>query len=238
MTYQGERAREIATEKGRVFEVSKVRLGADGHVSEVLWGEVDAASDHEVGPRVLAPAAELVDAIHDGAQVVAVFPPSKRRLPERAFVIALHEDGRECIAFGGALSPGRELADMASLEQRDDVAAQRPVPADVPLAGGPAATFAVSKVQLDSDGRVTAVLWGQVDTRKNAWAGPEAVAPVAEVARALDAGHAVFALFPSANGHLPERRFVAVDYDGGRRAIVLQGPATREREVHDMDRLA
>jgi hypothetical protein len=41
MTYQGERARDSVADKGRFFEVSKIRLGADGHVSEVLWGEVD-----------------------------------------------------------------------------------------------------------------------------------------------------------------------------------------------------
>ena len=40
-------------------------------------------------------------------------------------------------------------------------------------------TFAVSKVGLDPGGRITAVLWGQVDTGKNAWATPEVVVPVA-----------------------------------------------------------
>ena len=36
MTYQGERARAMASEIGRVFAVSKVRIGADGHVSNAL----------------------------------------------------------------------------------------------------------------------------------------------------------------------------------------------------------
>lgn len=67
MTYQGERARPLASEKGRFFEVSKVRIGADGHVSDVLWVEVESGSDQEVGTRVLASAAEVVDAIHDRA---------------------------------------------------------------------------------------------------------------------------------------------------------------------------
>ena len=98
-------------------------------------------------------------------------------------------------------------------------------------------TFAVSKVELDADGRVVAVLWGRVDTAKNAWATDEAVAPVAEVVRALHAGDPVFALFPSAHGHVPDRQFVPVDYDEGRQTIVLDGPATHEREIHDMDRL-
>ena len=76
MTYQGERARPMTSESGRFFEVSKVRIGPDGHVSDVLWGEVDAGNDRAVGARVLATAAEVVDAIHDGAQVEAVFSPS------------------------------------------------------------------------------------------------------------------------------------------------------------------
>lgn len=101
----------------------------------------------------------------------------------------------------------------------------------------PRSTFAVSKVKLDSDGRITAVLWGKVDTSKNAWAAPEVVVPVAAVADALSAGDQVFALFPSTHGHLPDRRFVVADYDGGRKTIVLDGPATYEREVHDMNRL-
>ncbi len=98
-------------------------------------------------------------------------------------------------------------------------------------------TFAVSKVKLDAGGRITAVRWGRVDTRKNAWASPEVVVPVAEAVDALCAGDQVFALFPSTHGHLPDRQFVVADYDGGLKTIVLAGPTSWEREVHDMDRL-
>jgi hypothetical protein len=109
----------MASEKGRCFEVSKVRIGADGHVSEVLWSEVGGGSDRDVGARVLATAAEVVDAIHDGAQVAAIFPPAgaghAKHRPERVFVIVEHQDGRECIAFEGLPSPGRDLADMVGL---------------------------------------------------------------------------------------------------------------------------
>lgn len=98
-------------------------------------------------------------------------------------------------------------------------------------------TFAVSKVELDAAGRITAVLWGRVDTDKNDWATPEVVAPVAAAVDALHAGDQVFALFPSTHGHVPDRRFVVADYDGGRKTIVLDGPTAYEREVHDMDRL-
>lgn len=98
-------------------------------------------------------------------------------------------------------------------------------------------TFAVSKVGLDADGRVTAVLWGRVDTRKNAWATPEVVAPVLAAVRALSAGDRVFALFPSVHGHVPDRQFVVADYDGGLKTIVLDGPTAYERDIHDMDRI-
>ena len=97
---------------------------------------------------------------------------------------------------------------------------------------------AVSKVRLDKDGRITAVYWGRVDTHRNEWAEPESVAPVTAVVAALLAGDAVFALFPATHGHLPDRRFVTVDYDNGWQSIALEGAPTHEREVHDMDRLA
>ena len=98
-------------------------------------------------------------------------------------------------------------------------------------------TFAVSKVGLDKGGRITAVLWGQVDTDKNTWATPEVVVPVETVVDALHAGDPVFALFPSIYGHLPDRQFTVADYDGGRETIVLDGPTAYDRDVHDMDRL-
>ena len=97
--------------------------------------------------------------------------------------------------------------------------------------------YAVSRVRLDKDGRVTDVLWGEVDTKTNQWATAESVAPVVEVVDAIHAGGQVFALFPTTHGHLPERRFIVVDYDSGWETIALDGPSTHEREIHDMDRL-
>ena len=120
MSYQGARARSLGSEKGRLFEVYKVRIGHDGHVSEVLWSELHAASDQHAVARVAASAAEVVDAIHDSAQVVAVFPSSDAAGPNhramRTFVVVEHEDGRECITFEGPPSPGRELVDMVNLD--------------------------------------------------------------------------------------------------------------------------
>lgn len=98
-------------------------------------------------------------------------------------------------------------------------------------------TFAVSKVRLDPAGRITALLWGRVDTDRNTWATPEVVVAVAQAVDALSGGDLVFALFPSTHGHMPDRQFVIADYGGGRKTIVLDGPTAYEREVHDMDRL-
>ena len=96
---------------------------------------------------------------------------------------------------------------------------------------------AVSRVELDAAGRITAVLWGQVDPVRNDWSTPEVVAPVADAVAALRAGDQVFALFPSTHGHLPDRQFVTVEYEDGWQTIALDGPTAYEREVHDMDRL-
>ncbi|MBT9493165.1 MAG: hypothetical protein IV107_12670 [Paucibacter sp.] len=98
-------------------------------------------------------------------------------------------------------------------------------------------TFAVSKVRLDAGGRITAVLWGPVDTEQNDWAAPAVEASVSEAVNAIRAGASVLALFPSTHGPVPDRQFVVADYDGGRATIVMAGPASHEREVHDMDRL-
>jgi len=115
MTYQGERARPMADEAGRVFEVSKVRFGGDGQVRDVLWVEVLARSERQAGEAVVAPVAEVVEAIHDGAQVEAVFSRSVGTAPERRFVVVEHADGRESIALDGPRSPGRDLIDMVRL---------------------------------------------------------------------------------------------------------------------------
>ena len=97
--------------------------------------------------------------------------------------------------------------------------------------------YAISKVGLDGDGRVTRVYWGPVDTKKNDWAAAETVAPVSDVVEAIRSGSDVYALFPSTHGHLPDRRFIVVDYENGWHSVSLDGAPTFEREIHDMDRL-
>ena len=42
MTYQGERARPMVSERVRFFEVSKIRLGSNGHVSDAIKRAADS----------------------------------------------------------------------------------------------------------------------------------------------------------------------------------------------------
>ena len=96
--------------------------------------------------------------------------------------------------------------------------------------------FAVSKVRLDSDGCLTHVLWGVVDTKSNQWVSPEVVAPVVEVVDAIQKGDHVVALFPTAFGHVPGPQFTIAD-NAGELGVTLQGPIPPERQIHIMDKL-
>jgi hypothetical protein len=221
----------MPTEVGRFFEVSEVRLDTTGHIAEVLWSEVNAGANQEVGPPVRADLAEVVDALHDGAQVSARFLADARR-PERGFLIFEHPDGTEGIELEGLPSPGRNLSDLRRFDTAP-VALEVAHPAEII----PLKTFAVSKVRLDKDGRITDLLWGPVDRVTNDWAAPQTAEPVAVAVQALRSGYQVHALFSSLHGHQPDRQFVVADYDGGLQTIVLAGPSAYEREVHDMDRM-
>ncbi len=237
MTYQGARARPVENESGHFFAVSKVRLDSYGHVTHVRWSEIDKRSNSDLTPAAVVPVAEVVDAIHAGAQVAAVLQGRSQHTPERMFEIIANRNGGETVA----LATPSGFHSTAQFDLGDMV-----LPNDSPGIRGSVNhqgqaiarhTFAVSKVELDKDGRVTDVLWGKVNTRKNAWAAPEVIAPVADLVAALQAGDRVFALFPSINGHLPDREFVEANYDNGMQTIVLRGPAACDREIHDMDRL-
>jgi hypothetical protein len=237
MTYQGARARSRDSETGHFFAVSKVRVDSFGHVTHVLWNEVNTKSNRDLTVAALAPVADAVDAIHAGAQVGAVFQGWLPHVPEHTFEVIAHVNGGETIALAqrsAARSTSQlDLQNMILPEDspRFSRTAKHRLGVRVPH------TFAVSKVQLDQDGRVTGALWGKVDTRSNAWAAPEVIAPVAKVVAALQAGDRVFALFPSINGHLPDRQFEVANYENGMQTIVLSGPTAYDREIHDMDRL-
>ena len=240
MTYQGERARPAVDEERRYFEVSAVRLDPLGWPTEVLWAEISTKSNLDVYAPVIVPVADVVDALQDEAQVVTVSQPRVSHVPPRHLVVFERAGNADSIThapLAGDPAPRRVLPDLKGvailqLEVTAVTARAHHKPRIRHL------TFAVSRVALDDAGRITSVLWGPVDTRKNDWAGPEVIAPVAEAVDLLRRGGAVFALFPSEHGHLPDRRFTIADYDDGRQTLVLDGPTAYERDIHDMDRLA
>jgi hypothetical protein len=117
--YQGARAQADAPLIRRVFAVSKLRLDSNGAVAEVLWAEANAKSNLGVGAPVRAPVSEVVDAIHAGHEVIALFEATQATEPERPFVIVDHSDGHETIIFDGPDVPGRGLQNIAMLASRN-----------------------------------------------------------------------------------------------------------------------
>jgi hypothetical protein len=238
MTYQGARARPADDETKRFFSVSKVRLDSAGWATHVLWSEVNPKTNGDVGDPFIVPVGDVVDAIHDGAHVVAIYLQPNANLPDIGFEVIERWDGSETIDLvkrsGADSVRSVDLKMLAILDEEPTVPQVRAATAPIRRTR----TFAVSQVALDGDGRVTDVLWGLVDTAKNAWAQPEVIAPVAAVVDALQAGDQVFALFPSIHGHLPDLEFTQANYDGSLRTIVLMGPTAYEREIHDMDRIS
>jgi hypothetical protein len=115
MSYPGARAPTTAKDSRRVFAVSKAGLDSQGHVTQVLWSELNASSNLNVANDLVARAAEVVDALHAGHQVVAFFPREKFPRPERAFLILEHSDGRETLALVGPQTADRELTNIATL---------------------------------------------------------------------------------------------------------------------------
>ena len=99
-----------------VFAVTKVRTGPLERVTDVLRGVVDTKSNRWVSAEVVAPVAEVLDAIHNGDQVVALFAAADGHLPQRQFAVLKHADGSESIALDGPSMPGREIHHMDQLD--------------------------------------------------------------------------------------------------------------------------
>ena len=239
MTYQGARSRLALHETKRFFSVSKIRLDDKGFATHVLWSEVDSRSNLDVGNPVVVLVGDVVDTLRDGAQVRVTLLPQHSHLPSQTLEVVGCADGSHTIAL--TKRPGLATASLP-ITLRDiptlgDYAQPKKTLSSFTSRRRIHGVYAVSKVGLDPDGRITHVQWGRVDTGQNQWIDGEAVAPVAETVAALQAGDQVFALFASANGHLPGRQFTFVDYDDGRQTIALQGPPITGHEIHDMDRL-
>jgi hypothetical protein len=100
-----------------VFAVSKVRLDQDGRVIAVNWGRVDTHANRWATPEVVAPVKDVVDALHAGHHVFALFPSTHGHLPDREFMVVAYDNGWETIAFKGNPTHEREIHDMARLPQ-------------------------------------------------------------------------------------------------------------------------
>jgi hypothetical protein len=116
MIYQGARASDLQRDSGSVFAVSKVRIDRDGRITEVLWGVIDKKSNHWVSPAALAPVEVVVEAIHNGDHVLALFPTNGGRLPEREFEVVEFDDGTGTIALHASNAPASEIRDMVQLD--------------------------------------------------------------------------------------------------------------------------
>lgn len=81
--------------------VSQVRLDGHQRVSEVVWGQVDTAGNRWATDERRAPVADVVDAIHNGDPVFALFRGEDGHAPQRRFVAVEHEDGQESIVLEG-----------------------------------------------------------------------------------------------------------------------------------------
>ena len=116
MTAKGTHERIQATERNRVFAVSAVRLDAAQHVVEVLSAEVDEKSNLGVSTAVRATASDVINAIHAGQQILAVFPKTRGHRPDRSFVVLEHDNGSETLALAGSNARDRQLGDLAALQ--------------------------------------------------------------------------------------------------------------------------
>lgn len=116
MTANGTHERMQVDELVRVFAVSALRLDAADQVVEVLWAEVGDKSNLADTKPVRAPASEVITAIHAGQQVLAVFPKTRGKRPDRAFVVVEQGAGVERLALEGEKAPDRELGNLTALQ--------------------------------------------------------------------------------------------------------------------------
>ncbi|MCX7279908.1 MAG: hypothetical protein NTZ15_21785 [Burkholderiales bacterium] len=114
MTYQG--ARPEPNESQRVFHISAIRWDKEGHVGDVSWAEISSDVNQKVTAPTMVPVADVVDAIHDGAQVSAAFPHWPVSLPPRPIEVMKRLDGSETIVLvQNATAVSADLPDLDDL---------------------------------------------------------------------------------------------------------------------------
>ena len=84
--------------------------------------EVDGGSVKNAwaSPEVIAPVGDAVNALQAGDEVFALFPSIHGHLPDRQFVAALYDDGRQTIVLDGPTAYEREIHDMDRLDRTTD----------------------------------------------------------------------------------------------------------------------
>ena len=92
--------------------VSRVRLDLRRRITDVVWGQIDPEANAWLTDEAFAAVGEVVDALHAGDQVFALFPAEGGHLPERRFAVVMNDDGFETIALDSASAPGRGIDDM------------------------------------------------------------------------------------------------------------------------------
>ena len=115
MTYQGARARPAPNEGQRVFYISAIRWDKNGHVGDVSWAEINTGANQNVTAPTVVPVADVVDAIHDGAQVSASFPHWPAPLPPRPIEVMERMDGSETIILAQNATAASDLPDLNDL---------------------------------------------------------------------------------------------------------------------------
>ena len=97
--------RPPAAEPVTFYAVSRVRLDGRQRISEVTWGQIDPANNRWATDERRAGVADVVDAIHNGDPVFALFRGDDGHAPQGRFIVVEHVDGQESIAFegGGAI---------------------------------------------------------------------------------------------------------------------------------------
>jgi hypothetical protein len=92
---------------------------------------------------------------------------------------------------------------------------------------GANATFAVTQVRLDNDGRIADVWWSRVDATSHRPGEGSVTAPVSAVVHAIRAGTSVISRPPGSDDEARDRRYVVADLPDGPPTIVLEDAAPR-----------
>jgi len=107
-----ESALPLAADAVTFYAVSQVRLDDHRRVSEVVWGQVDTSSNRWTTDERRAPVADVVDSIHNGDLVFALFRGVDGHAPQRRFAAIEHDDGEESIVLEGGIGSIHDLDSM------------------------------------------------------------------------------------------------------------------------------